>query len=175
MNMKQRAYITKRIQPMRDQIATAIRMSCLEFTKYVSWGQFVDKIKSGELKLVKSAYHREISSSQCIHVGSPANPFGEPGRELMSVRSGLHVSHEKLLVEKTMWERRFQHSLDFIMIGQEDTCVALLHNLETSVLEYVKAAKEHKLIMHKEQRDYAAWLEKEGYEHDYSELTNSYY
>ena len=53
--------------------------------------------------------------------------------------------------------------------------MALLHNLEKSVVDYVQAAKKHKLAVHQEQKDYANWLEKEGFEHDYNALSNSYY
>ncbi len=169
MNMQQRRYLLKeRLKPLEIEAARATRDNALRFKPYVSWGNLVRMIKSGELKLKREAWYKSLGGGYVS--ASYDNPFGEEAGERLSASGGIKVDPEAQALDQAEWKQRFKHSTDFIMLASEDTIIALLHNLEKSVKEYVERAKLTKKKAHADQAKYIKWLEDQGATHSYQEV-----
>ncbi len=168
MNMIQRKYLLKeRLTPLRKELNKAIGYNAYKFTPYVSWGDLVRMIKSGELKLVKGHYYKHVSRSYLST--SYDNPFGEEAAAFLSKPGGVEIDATIKARDTVEWDQRFKHSTDFLMLASEDTIIALLHNLEKSVKEFITRAALVKEKAYTEQAEYIKWLEKGGYGHNYTQ------
>ena len=166
MNMQQRKYVVKnRIVPMQKDIAGAVRQHSYRFKKYTSWGELIDMIQAGELKLKRKFWHKSCHSS---NMGSTYdNPFEDPGGKALGVSGGVDVDSELLGQTEALWKQRFTHAMDFIWLASEDTGIKLLHDLERQVKEFCEEAGRAYTKANEEAITYREWLRKEGEDHDY--------
>ena len=166
MNMTQRKYLRKeRLDPLLAKVMTACYEASYAFTKYVCWGEFVQMIRDGRLTIDPTHYHKNLSTNLLT---SYNNPFGLEGTKLLARgRQGVTSNDERHKELETEWKRKFQNATDFIMLAEEETVLALLHNLEASALEFIKVANASRKKAGADERAYVAWLQKQGVKHDY--------
>lgn len=166
MNMQQRRYMVKvRIGPMQERITAAVRYNCYSFTPYLSWGQFVRMIKCDELVLEKGQWHKAVTNSTLISVYD--NPFGKKGQEILPKRGGVEQDAEKREKETAYWKQRFTHAIDFAMLADGDTAVALLQALEEEVEAFILKSRDAERNAKKQRVKYIEWLASEDKPHDY--------
>ncbi len=167
MNMQQRKYLLKkRLEPLLAEVKSATRDSTLVFKRYASWGEMVQMLQTGELKLQRRFYHKSIHTGS-LHT-TYDHPFGQEGVDKLAYKTGgVATDDEARQREIAEWEQRFKHAEDFIMLASPETIIALLHNLEASVKKFIAGAIETRGLAYKKEKEYIDWLETNGDKHDY--------
>lgn len=167
MNMQQRKYlIKKRLEPLLAEVKNATRDGNLVFERYASWGECIRMIRSGELQLRRTYYHKSIHTGSLHSVYD--HPFGQEGINKLAHRTGgVELDDKARGLELAEWEQRFRHAEDFIMLAAPETIITLLHNLEASVRKYIAAGAEKRKLAYQKETEYIDWLETNGDKHDY--------
>jgi hypothetical protein len=150
---------------MRTKVDRAVAISALRFKRYVSWGEFVQMLKSGQLVPSDKFYHKSCHSGYIYSTFD--NPFGPEGEKILGPNGGVESDPEVVAQERADWNQKFKHATDFIMLASEETIIKLLHNLEASVDAYVEKAEVARQKAEAKEEEYVKWLKSQGARHDY--------